>query len=83
MYAFNINGTTFDSSRVEHTPKEIKKFIGNKKIITNISKIQAYDSIMYGYFCIEFIDFMLKDKILTDFAYLFSPNDFKKNDDII
>ena len=83
MYAFNINGTTFDSSRVEHTPKEIKKFIGNKKIITNISKIQAYDSIMYGYFCIEFIDFMLKDKILTDFANLFSPNDFKKNDDII
>ena len=28
--------------------------------------MQAYDSIMYGYFCIGFIDFMLVGKILTD-----------------
>ena len=38
---------------------------------------------MCGYFCIEFLDFMLKDKNLTDFTNLFSPNDFKKDDDII
>ena len=38
----------------------IKTFIGNKNIMTNIKKIQAYDSIMYGYFCSGFIDFMLK-----------------------
>ena len=56
----------FDSSGVEHVPKEIKKFIGNKNIVTNISRIQAYDSIMCGYFCIEFIDFMLKGKCLTN-----------------
>ena len=42
-------------------------------------RIQAYDSIMCGYFCIGFIDFMLKDKSLKDFSNLFSPNDFKKN----
>ena len=43
--------------------------------------IQAYDSVMYGYFC-EFIDFMLKYKSLTDFNNLILPNDLK-NDDII
>ena len=38
---------------------------------------------MFGYFCIGFIDFMLKGKNLTDFTNLFSPNNFIKNDDII
>ena len=38
---------------------------------------------MCGYFCIGFIDFMLAGKILTEFTNLFSPNNFKKNDDII
>ena len=52
-----------------------------KNIKTNIFRTQAYDSIMCGYFCIEFIDFMFKGKSLTDYTKLFSPNDFKKNDD--
>ena len=43
--------------------------------------MQAYDSIMFGYFCIGFIDLMLKGKILTGYTNLFSPNDFKRNDD--
>ena len=54
---------------VEDILKEIGKFIGNKNIKTNIYRVQAYDSIMCGYFCIGFIDFMLKVKSL------FSPND--------
>ena len=73
----------FDSFGVEHIPKEIKKFIGNKNIITNIYRIQAYDSIMCGYFCIGFIDFMLKGKSLLEYTNLFSPNDYEKNDKII
>ena len=52
-------------------------------ITTNIFIIQAYDSIMCGYFYIGFIDFMLAGKIITEFQNLFSPNNFKKNDDII
>ena len=36
---------------------------------------------MCGYFCIAFIDFNLAAKTLTDFTNLFSPNNFKKNDD--
>ena len=38
---------------------------------------------MCGYFCIGFIDFMLPGKKLTDYTNLFSPHDFKKNDNII
>ena len=83
----------FDSFGIEHIPKEINKFIGNeqsssakarnKKIKANIFSIQAYDSIMCGYFCIEFINYMLKDTTLLDYTNLFFPNDFKKNDQII
>ena len=61
----------FDSFGVEHIPKEIKKFIGNKNIITNIYRIQAYDSMMCGCFCIGFIDFILRNKILLDYTNLF------------
>ena len=34
---------------------------------------------MCAYFCIGFIDFMLKGKGLLEYANLFSPNDYKKN----
>ena len=85
LYVQNNNNSViyFDSFVVEHIPKEIKAFINNKNIITNIFRIQAYDSIMCGYFCIGFIDFMLAGKTLTEYTNLFSPNNFKKNDDII
>ena len=38
---------------------------------------------MCGYFCIGFIDFMLKDKSFLDYTNLLSPNDYDKNDNII
>ena len=38
---------------------------------------------MCGYFCFGFIDFTLAGKLLTDFTNLFSPSNFKKNNDII
>ena len=77
------NLTYFDSFGVEYIPKEIKKSIGNKNIITNIYRIQANNSIMCGYFCIVFIDFMLKRNSLLNYTNLFSPNDYEKNDKII
>ena len=84
FYANNKNTVTyFDSFGVEHIPKEIKKFINYKSIIANIFRLQAYDSVICGYFCIGFVDFMLKGNNLTDFTNLFSPNNFKENDDII
>ena len=82
----------FDSFGTEHISKEINKFINNDtsslecsaiaRIKSNIFRIQAYDSIMCGYFCIEFINYMLKGKTLLDYN-LFSPNDFKKNDELL
>ena len=77
------NVTYFDSFGAEHIPKEIKTFINNKSITTNIFRKQAYDSIMCGYFCIGFIDFMLAGKTLTEFTNIFSPNNFKRNDIIL
>ena len=73
----------FNSFGVEHVPEEIKEFIGNKNIKTNIFWVQANDSVMYGYFCIGLIDFMLARKKLTDYTSLFSPHDSKKKDNII
>ena len=76
LYALNNIVTYFDSFRVEYILEEIKKFIDKSTVVTNTFRIQAYDSIMCGYFCIGFIDFMLKGKSLTDFTNLFSPNNF-------
>ena len=67
LWRNNNKVTYFDSFGVEHIPKEIIKFIENRNIKTNIFRIQAYDSIMCGYFCIVFIDFLFKGKSLTDF----------------
>ena len=91
MYVKNNDVTYFNSFGVEHIPREIRTFINcpsssalhNKYIKTNIFIIQEYDSIMCGYFCIGFINFMLAGKTLTEFTNLFSPNNFKRNDDII
>ena len=74
MYVNAENVTYFDSFEVEFILKEIRKFIGNKYITTNIHRIQTYDSIMCGYFCIGFIDFMLKRKTLLEYKNLFSPS---------
>ena len=71
LYVNNKTITYFDSFGVEHIPKEIMKFIARKKIITNIYRIQAYDSIMCGSFCIGFINFMFNGKSLTDYTNLF------------
>ena len=83
LYIPNNYVTYLDHIGVEHIPKETRTFIGNKNIKENIFRIQAYDSIMCGYFCIGFIDFMLAGKTLTGFTNLFSPNNFKRNHDII
>ena len=54
----------FDSFGVEHIPEEINKFIGNRNIKANIYRVQANNSVMCGYFCVGFIDFMLVGKTL-------------------
>ena len=83
LYVNTKTVTYFDSFGVEHIQKEIKNFNNNENIIANVFRIQAYDSVMCGHFCIGFINFMFQGNSLTDFTNLFSPNNFKKNDDII
>ena len=83
LYVNAENVTYFDSFGVEHILKEIKKFIENKNVKTNICRIQAYDLKTCECFCIGIIDFMLKGKSLLDYTNLFSPNDYEKNDKII
>ena len=75
--------TYFDSFGAEHIPKEIKIFIDKSIVVTNILRIQTYDSVMCRYFCIGFIELMLKGKTLTNFTDFFSPNNFKINENII
>ena len=62
MHALNNNVTYFDNFGVEHIPKEIKIFVDKFIVVANIFRIRAYDSLMCGYFCIGFIDFMLAGK---------------------
>ena len=81
MYVNDNNVTYFNSFGVEHIPKETKN--RKKNIITNIYRVQAYNLIMCGYFCIGFIDFKLKGKSLLNYTNLFYPNDYEKNDKII
>ena len=76
LYVQNNDVTDFDSFGVEHILKEIKTFIDKKNIKAKIFRIQAYDSIMCGYFCNGFIDFILAGKTLADFSNLFSPYSF-------
>ena len=57
LYVQNNDVTYFDSFEVEYIPKDIKTFIGNNNIKTNIFRIQVYDSIMSRYFCTGFIVF--------------------------
>ena len=78
----------FDSFGFEYIPKEIMEIIkysslGNKNIKTRIFRIQNNNSIMCGYFCILFIEYMLNNKSLSDSTNLCSSWNFKKNDRII
>ena len=85
LYVKNNEVIYFDS--FGNFPKEIKRLIGHKNIKTNIFRIQA--DTFVNTFYIVFIYFMLAGKILfagkrlINFTCLFSPNNFKKNYDII
>ena len=62
LYVNNKTVTYFDSFGLEHISKQVKKLVNNKNIIANIFRKQAYDSVMCGYFCIGFIDYMFMVK---------------------
>ena len=69
---FYLNGENvlyICSFGVQHFPKQTKKFVGDKNVATNIYRIQTKSR----YVCTEFVNFMLKGKILLDYTNIFSP----------
>ena len=79
LYNSNVEIIYFNSFGVEHVLKETEKLTGHKNIKINLFRILANNSIMCGYFCTGFIDYMIAGKTLIDYTSLFSPYDFEKN----
>ena len=79
LYVNNDVCNYFDSFGIEHILVEITKVIKHYDNVSNIFRIQANTSIMCGYFCIAFIEFMLKGLNMHEFTNMFSVNDFKMN----
>ena len=84
--AIHIKGpkaTYFDSFGIEHIPNEVLRFLRKKDIDSNIFRVQSKKSVLCGYFCIKFLEYMFSGKTLTEYTNLFSPTDFKKNDKVV
>ena len=69
----NANNVIYISVALELSiPKGIKRFIVKKNTITNIYRMKAYDCIICEYFCIWFTDFMLREKFVRLYKFIFS-----------
>ena len=80
--AFYALSLEFNMSQNKFETLLVIKILRDLRSQKNIFRIQTYDSVMSGYFCIGFFDFMLKGKSATNFTNIFSQN-LLKNDDII
>ena len=58
----------FDSFGIEYIPKELLNKEKDKSTAQNIFKAQDKDSIMCGFYCIAFIEYMLAWKILLHYT---------------
>ena len=67
---------------IEYIPLKVLNKIRDKSITHNIFKIKDNESIICGFYCIAFIEYMLSGKTLLHYTNLFSPSDYKKNDKI-
>ena len=73
----------FNSFGIEYIPQEVLSKIKDKSITHNIFRIQVHESIICGFYCIAFIEYLLVGKTFLDYTNLFSPNDYNKNNEII
>ena len=74
---------TLISLELSNVPQEVLNKIKDKSITHNIFRIQNSESVMCGFYCIAFTEYMLAGKTLLDYTNLFPPNDYKKNGKII
>ena len=72
----------FDSFGISYIYQKVLNKVTDKSITHNIFRIQDNESILCGFYCIAFIEYMLAGKTLLDYTNLFSPNDYRKNDKI-
>ena len=73
----------FDSFGIEYIAQGVLNRIKDKSITHNVFRMQYNEPIMYGFYCITFIEYMLAGKTLLCYTNLFSPNNHKKNDKTI
>ena len=73
----------FDYFGTGYIPQEVLNKIRDKSITHNIFRIQANKSVMCGFYCMAFIEYMLSRKTLLDYTNSFSPNDYRMNDKIM
>ena len=78
LFADRSTAVYFDSFGIEYIPQEVLNKIKDKSITHNIFSIQGNESIMCGFYCITFIEYMLAGKTLLNCTYL--SNNGKKND---
>ena len=68
FYALNLE---LNVSQNKSETLLVTKILRDLRSRKNIFRIQTYDSVMSGYFCIGFFDFMLKGKSATNFTNIF------------
>ena len=73
----------FDSFGIEYISQEVLNKIEDKSITKNIFRIKCNDCTMCGFYCIAFIEYLIAGKTLLEYANLFSPNNYQKNEKII
>ena len=78
MFIDKNTAVYFDSSGIEYISEEVLNKIKDKSITHNIFRVQDNESIMCGFYCIAFKEYMLAGKSLLDYTNLFFPNDYKK-----
>ena len=68
---------------MEYILQEVISKIKDKSISYNIFRIHSDDSVICGFHCIAFIEYIIERKTLSDYTNLFSSNDYKTNGKII
>ena len=66
----------FDSFGIECIPQDILNKIKDKSITHKIFRIQDNKSIVCGFYCVTFIEYIFAVKALLDYTNLFSLNDY-------
>ena len=73
----------FESYGFEYILQEVLNKIEDKSITQSIFRIQDDDSVICGFYCIAFKEYMFAGKKFLDCTNLFSPKDYKRKDKMI